>query len=183
MFNAFKVNLAGESGNAGIAGTPDSSAGAPPSGNPADMARSEAASRAESLAASAAPRRGRPRKNPADSGGDQRSLQAEVDAAIRAQLEGLYAPEAWSALLAMPADAAQVWTGKKHWELSPEERKTLGVTGSAAARTMMITNPKSLAFFMLGSALLSAYLPRAVRELRDMKLAEKAKPAPDAAKP
>jgi hypothetical protein len=79
----------------------------------------------------------------------------------------------------MPGDAMAAITGRERWELSKEERKTLGVTGSAVARSMMITNPKGLAIFMLASALFSAYVPRAVEDLRELaakRRAEKQKP-------
>lgn len=121
-------------------------------------------------------RRGRrPRQDDAVGGSDINAASAEVAAALRAQLEQLHDPEAWSALLCLPADAAQTWTGKKHWELAERERKALGVTGSAAARTMMVTNPRALAFTMLASALFSVYVPRAIKELKEMREAEAAK--------
>jgi hypothetical protein len=79
----------------------------------------------------------------------------------------------------MPGDVAVAITGRDYWQISKEERKTLGVTGSAAARTMMITNPRALAFTMLASALFSAYVPRAtqaLKEMRDAKLRAVKKP-------
>lgn len=96
-------------------------------------------------------------------------LQARINAKIAEQLESLHAPEMWEALLCMPGDAAQTITGKKRWEFSDKERRTIGLSGSALAQTMMITNPRALAAFMAISILGGAYLPRIMGELRDWK--------------
>jgi methionyl-tRNA synthetase len=104
------------------------------------------------------------RKTSADKesfGSDQQVIQAE----IAKQLEACYEPSAWSALLALPADAALALTAREYWKISRDERQTLGAAGSAAARTLMITNPRALAFLMLGSALFSIYVPRAIQEV------------------
>lgn len=126
-------------------------------------------------------RRGRPRKDTTPSGGDSRTLSAELQGEIARQLEGLYDPKAWGALLAAPGDAALALTGnKERWNISADERATLGATGSAAARTMMITNPRTLALLMVGSALFSVYIPRVTKELAEIKLKrEKEKHAPE----
>lgn len=73
-------------------------------------------------------------------------------------------------------------TGRKHWEISRDERDTLGACGSAAARTMMIHNPKTLAFFMVGAALFSVFVPRMVKEMEHHR-EQKAKAAKEAPKP
>jgi hypothetical protein len=65
-----------------------------------------------------------------------------------------------------------VVSGHEHWKLSKDERDTLGACGSAAARTLMISNPRSLAFLMLGAALFSAFVPRTLVEL-DIRRKEK----------
>lgn len=134
----------------------------------------EASAAAARAAADVSPRkRGRPRADGGVSGGDSRALQAKIDSAIAAQLDALHDPEAWGALLAMPGDAMVAVTGRELWEISKDEKKTLGITGSAFARTMMITNPRALAGLMLASALFSAYGMRAIKELRQ--IAEKKK--------
>lgn len=114
-----------------------------------------------------APRR---RRNAPDSQPDPSALQAEVERRVIAQLDELHDPKAWGALLALPANVAQTVTGKEHWKLGDDETQKLGITGAAAARTMMITNPRTLAFMMLGAALFSVYVPRAVQELKDMRV-------------
>jgi hypothetical protein len=119
-------------------------------------------------------RRGRPPKDPSASGGDQRALQAQVNAEIARQLDALHEPKAWAALCCFPADTMLTITGRKHWETSPQERETVGATGSALARTLMITNPRALAALMFGAAMLNMYMPRAIQELKYLRN-EKAK--------
>ncbi len=136
-------------------------------------AASEAANAELSMARQA--RRGRPRKDSGDRRPTERDLQEAINAQIASQLDGLYAPEAWGALLGLPADAALTWTGNQRWKLGEDERKTLGATGSAAARTMMITNPKALAFSMLAATMFAVYVPRAVAQLKELREKEAAK--------
>ena len=104
------------------------------------------------------------RRTPTDSGRIERDQQI-IQTEIAKQLEACYEPAAWSALLALPADAALALTAREYWKISKDERNTLGAAGSAAARTLMITNPRALAFLMLASALFSVYVPRAIQEV------------------
>lgn len=105
-------------------------------------------------------KRGRPSKDTGSIERDNAIIQAE----IQKQLEQCYDPKAWGALLALPADAALALTARENWKISKDERDTLGAAGSAAARTMMLTNPRTLAFLMLASALFSVYVPRSIQE-------------------
>lgn len=114
-------------------------------------------------------KRGRPKSDSQSIGSDQQIIQAE----IQRQLEACYEPKAWAALLALPADAALALTAREHWKIGKDERETLGAAGSAAARTLMITNPRSLAFLMLASALFSVYVPRAIQEIHHQQEARK----------
>lgn len=114
-------------------------------------------------------RRGRPQKIADAGGGDTSRISPALAEEIAKQLEACYDPKVWAALLAAPGDLMLVVTGREHWKLSTDERATLGATGSAAARTLMIQNPRALAFLMLGSALFSAYVPRTIMELRALK--------------
>lgn len=144
--------------------------GAPPASAPGSVAgfQMDAAANAAKAAAAASPRkRGRPRADGSASGGDSRALQDQVNAAIASQLDALHDPEAWGALLALPGDAIHAVTGKERWEVRKDERRTLGVTGSAFARTLMITNPRALAAMMLAAALFSCYGTRALAELKE----------------
>lgn len=114
----------------------------------------------------ASPRRkGRPPKDTGTMQSDSRALPQAIQDEIQKQLEGALSPKAWSALLALPADTALAISGHEHWKISSDERETLGATGSALARTMMIANPKTLCAIMLASALMSVYLPRSMREI------------------
>jgi hypothetical protein len=161
-----------------ISGTP-----APIPGSPADAARVDAAAAANVLLQTPARGRGRPRKNPPTGGGNSGDVSPELAAEIQRQLDAtVYAPEQWGALLALPGDAAHAFTGREYWEVSKEERKTLGVCGSAVARTMMIQNPRTLAIVMLGSALLSVYLPRAMQEMKHLQGEKKKASEPNAPK-
>lgn len=147
-------------------------------GTPADHIRGDARQAVEATIATSTTRRGRPRKTATDGAADREALQAEVNRAVVAQLDALHDPKAWEALLCLPADAALTVTGNKRWNLENRERETLGVTGSAAARTMMITNPRALAFFMLASALFTVYVPRGVAQLKELREKEAKKEEP-----
>jgi len=127
-------------------------------------------------------RRGRPSKSTDAGAGDSPRISPALAEEIAKQLEACYDPKVWGALLCAPGDMMMVFTGREHWKLSSEERATLGATGSAAARTMMIQNPRALAFLMLGSALFSAYVPRMLVEMRHLKKEKDLKGKPDAAK-
>lgn len=156
------------------------------SGSVASAAAAQA--RENALNLSGQTKRGRKPKSATDagsSGNDSALLRARIEAEIGAQLEALHDPRAWGALLACPADVAVTLTGRKYWEVSGEERATLGACGSAVARTLMITNPKALAFLMLSGALFAVYGTRVMKEAEyqreQRKLKEKEKP--DAGKP
>lgn len=122
-------------------------------------------------------KRGRPPGGAKSGGADSQDLQTRIAAEIRSQLDALHSPESWGALLGAPSDVAVALTGRKYWEISETERKTLGMTGAAAARTFMITNPQGLALCMLAGALTSVYLPRFIKEMAHIR-AERAKGKP-----
>lgn len=166
----FTLNLDG-------VGNPPQAPEQPNSGGAANHLRAAAAAEANADLA-ARPRRGRPRGSAAS---DNAALQAKIDGAIAAQLDALHDPKAWGALLALPGDVGRVITGNERWKIDDAERAALGASGSAAARTMMITNPKALAFSMLAASLISVYLPRAVAQIKEM-ADKKAEKKPDAAK-
>src|SRR5512146_2944972 len=135
------------------------------------LASSAARDAAKAELESTARRRGRPRKDATVGGTNQPTVSPELAAELQRQLEALYDPRAWASLLSLPDDVALAFTGnEKRWNISSDERATLGATGSAAARTLMITNPRSLALLMCSSALLSVYMPRAMQELKDYKV-------------
>lgn len=172
-FGGFKISLGGATQPANNAATIPSGGEATPQpngGGAADHLRASATSEVASDLAARPRRRGRPPKDAANGGSDQRALQDQVNSAIVAQLDALHDPKAWGALLGAPADAALALTGNERWKISDDERTTLGTTGSAAARTMMITNPRALAFAMLGAGLMSVYLPRMLAQLKEMKM-------------
>lgn len=104
-----------------------------------------------------------------------RELQERINAQIASQLEALHAPELWQTMLCLPADTMHAFTGKERWEISSPERKTMGLSGSALARTMMITNPRALAAFMFISVMSTAYIPRLIGELKDIAAKRKEK--------
>lgn len=130
-----------------------------PASGAVNMAREEISQSLET----AGKRRGRPRKTADAGASDTKALQAEI---IAQNLEGVYDERAWGALLSLPGDGAHTFTGREFWKIGSEERKTLGATGSAAARALMITDPRGLAFLMVASSMLAVYVPRAVQELR-----------------
>lgn len=146
-------------------------------GSVSTAAIDEARTRAEQALDLSPRRRRSTRRDATNSAANQRDLQGEVNQVLIKQLDALHAPEAWGALLGAPADIAQALTGRDHWNLSDKERNTLGATGSAAARVMMITNPRALAFAMLGSAVTMVYLPRLIKEARAIRAEKEAKDA------
>lgn len=102
------------------------------------------------------------------SGGEQQ-ISPELRAEIARQMDAVFEPRVWGALLGSPADAALAITGnEKRWNLSENERLTLGACGSTFARTLAITNPRALAGLMLAAGLFSAYVPRLTGEVRDL---------------
>lgn len=176
---------AGKGGDAGAEPLGADASVSPEAQGSVAAAQSSAAADAARSAAAASPRkRGRPRGDGSVRGSDSRALQAQVNEAIAQQLDALHDPEAWGALCAMPGDAIVAITGREHWQITKEERKTLGVTGSAFARTLMITNPRALAAMMFASAIFSAYGMRAMREMRDAaeRKKQESEKKPDAAK-
>lgn len=70
-------------------------------------------------------------------------------------------------MLCMPAAGMHAITGHDRWEFSKEERDTIGLAGAALAETMMITNPRALAALMFVSIVGTAYVPRAIAELKE----------------
>ena len=141
----------------------------PATSTPAAHIRAEATAAAEAEISTATRKRGRPRKTDGANASDNSALQGKINEAISAQLDQLHDPKLWAPLMAMPAYAAQALTGNKdRWELEKEEKEYLGLAASTAARTMMITNPRALAFTMLAAAVVSVYGPRAVAQFQEM---------------
>lgn len=179
-----KKDDAPPSNNGGVTSSVDPSS-APIAGTVADHASRAAAEAARAAAAASTRKRGRPRADGSGGARDSRALQAQIDSAIVSQLDALHDPEAWGALLALPGDAAHAITGRDRWEIRKEERRTLGVTGSAFARTLMITNPRALAAMMLAASMFAVYGTRALAELKDYraKTATREVPPPEEKKP
>ena len=94
-------------------------------------------------------------------------LRERTNALVAEQLRSLHSPKLWAAMLAMPANAAQALTGKDRWKLSDDEKETLGLSGSALAETLMITNPRALAMLMFASVMMASYGPRIIGEAKD----------------
>lgn len=146
---------------------------APDQGNSAALQAGD-----DAIAASKTSRKRRPGKDAPNSGGTGGTVAQptpELRAEIARQLEQAYDPKAWASLLALPADAALAITGRKHWEVSKDERETLGACGSVAARYLMVESPRTLALLMISSALFTVYVPRVGKELQFKRL----KPAED----
>lgn len=141
-------------------------------------AAAAAEARANALDLSGKTKRGYRRK-PADDAGNVGAnsavLQARIEAQIGEQLEALHDPKCWGALLACPGDVGLALTGRQYWDISKEERATLGATGSAFARTMMITNPRALACLMLSGALFAVFVPRIMKEAEHQRGVREAK--------
>lgn len=153
---------------AASAPAPDTGASAPAdSSSQGSVSASTRNAAAETARAALRARRG-PRRDTGNGATTDSALQEKINEQIASQLEALHAPELWESMLCMPADGMLALTGKERWDLSQKERKTMGLSGSALARTMMITNPRALAAFMFISVMSSAYLPRALGELKEI---------------
>ncbi len=89
----------------------------------------------------------------------------------------LYDEKLWARVLASPADAAAAVTGAKEWELSEEERTTLGKTGSVAAQCFAVSDPRYLALSLAIICLSDIYAVRFVmwkaRRDAEKKIADK----------
>jgi len=86
-------------------------------------------------------------------------------------LDAILDPKVWRGAVAAPGDMMVAVTGKKHWELSDDERDTLAKTGAATARCFAVTDPKWLALSLFGFSVLSIYGGRLMKDLRDNQLA------------
>jgi len=123
------------------------------------------AATAEALKQAQSPDSPRKRGRPPGSAGGGASVDKSTLKTAAAQLDALAAPEIWESLLALPGDVAATMTAHDHWTVSKDERKTLGLTGAAVARTMMIQDPRSLAIILLASSLVSVYGTRFAKEI------------------
>lgn len=141
---------------------------APDQGNIAASQAAEAAIAASKTSRKPRSDAGKSRQTgPNSSGASEPS--AELRAEISKQLEAAYNPKAWASLLALPADVTLAISGNKIWDVSKDERETMGACGSVAARYLMEENPKTLALLMLSSALFAVYVPRITEHLRVMR--------------
>jgi hypothetical protein len=146
---------------------PGAQSAAPDSGGVSAHAVAAARANAEAqLSQSPRAKRQYKRRDSGTGGDTEQALQNQVNAAIAAQLDTLHDPALWGALLSAPADTARFLTGHEHWQVQKEERALLGSAGSAAARVMMITNPRMLAFSLAAAAICNVYLPRVLQEAR-----------------
>jgi hypothetical protein len=90
-------------------------------------------------------KRGRPKKSK-ESKPDPLS---EAQAKIQVELNRLYSPENWKAIVRAPADLRLALTGREHWNLSDREVQTLAETASTAAQYWLVADPKYLALTLL----------------------------------
>jgi len=112
-------------------------------------------------------RRGRPPGSSNASGAGK--SQQSVPALSSAQFQALYSPELWARISTAPADAMAFSTGKKYWESSAEEKKTLGETTSIAVQCFAVTDPRWLAAAAALVCLANFYGMRAVQHIADAK--------------
>mgnify|MGYP001279722420 CR=1 FL=1 len=105
---------------------------------------------------------------------------SDSEKALLTAFERLYEPEVWEGVVCAPADTMAALSGRKLWEISDKERKTLSVTASMTARCFAVENPKWLALIMLSITLAQIYGTRAVMHLNEMKKEQAAKKQPEA---
>jgi hypothetical protein len=104
---------------------------------------------------------------------------ATTTAAIEAAkiLDAILDPKVWRGAVAAPGDMMVAVTGKKHWELSDDERDTLAKTGAATARCFAVTDPKWLALSLFSFSVISIYGGRLLKDFKD-RVEEKKKNLP-----
>lgn len=111
---------------------------------------------------------------------DPRGRKSKAQAEAEKTLDSLLTPDNVRHIVALPFDLAYASTGSDVWELSPEEEKTLAVSGAACLKEFGISDPKwlSISFFAIallkiGGAKWAAYS----REQKEKKKTDEAKPA------
>ena len=118
------------------------------------------------------------RKRRSDAGqprGPRGEKLSDSEKALLTAFERLYQPEVWEGVVCAPADTMCALSGRKLWEISPQERKTLSVTASMTARCFAVENPKWLALIMLSITLAQIFGTRAVMHLNEVKKEQAAK--------
>lgn len=85
----------------------------------------------------------------------------------QAQFAALYDPKIWGRALGAPADAMAAISGKKHWELSQQERDNLGATGAIAAQCYAVSDPRALALALALITVLDTYGIRLAKDWAD----------------
>lgn len=111
-------------------------------------------------------KRGRP------SGSKTKGKGKPVDAAtLQAQKElvALFEPDAWEPVVRAPADAMLALTGRKHWDLSEKEVRSLAVTGANSARWFLHTDPKWIALILFLFNATTVYGSRLVMDAQERK--------------
>jgi hypothetical protein len=112
------------------------------------------------------------RKQRRDAGiasGARSSKLSESEKTLLATFEKLYEPEVWEGVVCAPADTMLAVSGRKLWNMSGQERKTLSITASVTARCFAVENPKWLALAMLAITIAQIYGVRAAMHFAEMK--------------
>jgi hypothetical protein len=94
---------------------------------------------------------------------------SESEKALYATFERLYEPEVWEGVVCAPADTMLAVSGRKLWNMSGQERKTLSVTASVTARCFAVENPKWLALAMLAITIGQIYGVRIAMHMAETK--------------
>lgn len=114
-------------------------------------------------------KRGRGRPPKAKSGSKSTSESAKISA----ELDGLFSPENFRALVRAPADIRLAVTGRKHWELKDSEVDSLAITASTTAKYFAVVDPKWLAVAMFATNAAMIYGSRIVEDMRQDRKNEK----------
>lgn len=123
-------------------------------------------------------KRGRPslREKSGLLGGGSESSESTTEkkeaARLARELEKLFDPKYWRAVVRAPADARLAITGREHWKLSSDEVDSLADTASVAARQLVSIDPRFLATTLLLFNVATVYGSRLVL---DSKLAREGK--------
>lgn len=115
--------------------------------------------------------RGRPRLDGTTgerSAGSQRAASPGAAKIVR-EMEALFSPENFKALVRAPADIRLAVTGRKYWELKDAEVESLAITASTSAKYFAVADPKWLALAMFATNAALIYGSRIAQDLRDNK--------------
>lgn len=106
-------------------------------------------------------KRGRGRPRNANASGREQAAKK-----VSEEINDLFSPQNFRALVRVPADIKFAVTGRAHWELTDAEVDSLAITSSTTAKYFASTAPKYLALTMLLVNFAVIYGGRVIQDAR-----------------